>query len=103
MVFGNEGVRMMQAYALQLRNCTAVAAAALSLGLGACASTGQASTGVASSRVLTASSGAQPSGVGATRYMVGAPYQASGLWFVPAEQPRYDDIGQGAVYTPSAK
>lgn len=93
----------MQAYALPLRNCAAVVAAALSLGLGACASTGQASAGPASNRPMLASAASQPSGAGATRYSVGAPYQADGLWFVPAEQPRYDDIGQGAVYMPSAK
>jgi len=93
----------MQAYALPLRNCAVVVAAALSLGLGACASTGQASAGPASNRAMLAAPAAQPSGVGATRYSVGAPYQANGLWFVPAEQPRYDDVGQGAVYTPSAK
>ena len=87
------------------RNCTVLAAAALSLGLGACASTGQAAAGSASSRPMLAAvpAAAQPSGLGATRYRVGAPYEANGVWFVPAEQPRYDDIGQGAVYAPSAK
>jgi rare lipoprotein A len=32
------------------------------------------------------------------RYKVGAPYQAGGLWYVPAEQPDYDEVGLASWY-----
>jgi len=32
------------------------------------------------------------------RYKVGAPYQAGGLWYVPAEQPNYDETGLASWY-----
>jgi rare lipoprotein A len=44
---------------------------------------------------------AQPTGQGAYKYRIGAPYQADGLWFVPAEQPNYQDVGLAAVYAPA--
>jgi len=34
----------------------------------------------------------------AARYKVGAPYQAGGLWYVPAEQPDYDEVGLASWY-----
>ena len=32
------------------------------------------------------------------RYKVGAPYQAGGVWYVPAEQPNYDETGLASWY-----
>lgn len=32
------------------------------------------------------------------RYKLGAPYQAGGLWYVPAEQPDYDEVGVASWY-----
>jgi rare lipoprotein A len=32
------------------------------------------------------------------RYKLGAPYQAGGLWYVPAEQPSYDEVGVASWY-----
>jgi rare lipoprotein A len=32
------------------------------------------------------------------RYKVGAPYQAGGVWYVPAEQPGYDEVGLASWY-----
>jgi len=32
------------------------------------------------------------------RYKVGAPYQAGGVWYVPAEQPAYDEVGLASWY-----
>lgn len=32
------------------------------------------------------------------RYKVGAPYQAGGVWYVPAEQPTYDEVGLASWY-----
>jgi rare lipoprotein A len=32
------------------------------------------------------------------RYKLGAPYQAGGLWYVPAEQPTYDEVGVASWY-----
>jgi rare lipoprotein A len=41
-----------------------------------------------------ASVGAQP----ASRYKVGDPYQVQGRWYVPAEQPDYDEVGMASWY-----
>ena len=35
---------------------------------------------------------------GAGRYKVGAPYQSGGVWYVPAEQPNYDETGLASWY-----
>ncbi|HTK35004.1 MAG TPA: septal ring lytic transglycosylase RlpA family protein [Caulobacteraceae bacterium] len=35
---------------------------------------------------------------GGGRYKVGAPYQVAGLWYVPAEQPAYDEVGVASWY-----
>jgi rare lipoprotein A len=35
---------------------------------------------------------------GGARYKVGAPYQAGGVWYVPAEQPNYDEVGLASWY-----
>jgi len=32
------------------------------------------------------------------RYKLGAPYQAGGVWYVPAEQPAYDEVGLASWY-----
>jgi rare lipoprotein A len=32
------------------------------------------------------------------RYKLGAPYQAGGVWYVPAEQPNYDEVGLASWY-----
>lgn len=37
-----------------------------------------------------------PSGVG--RYKVGAPYKSGGVWYVPAEQPDYNEVGLASWY-----
>lgn len=41
--------------------------------------------------------GAAPSGEGG-RYKVGAPYQVAGVWYVPKEQPDYDERGVASWY-----
>ena len=35
---------------------------------------------------------------GAGQYKVGAPYQSGGVWYVPAEQPNYDETGLASWY-----
>ncbi len=37
-------------------------------------------------------------GQGGGRYKVGAPYQEGGVWYVPAEQPGYDEVGLASWY-----
>ena len=32
------------------------------------------------------------------RYKLGAPYQAAGLWYVPADEPNYDEVGTASWY-----
>ncbi len=41
--------------------------------------------------------GAQPNGAGG-RYKVGAPYQVAGIWYVPKEEPTYDQQGVASWY-----
>jgi len=41
--------------------------------------------------------GAQPNGAGG-RYKVGAPYQVAGIWYVPKEEPSYDQQGIASWY-----
>ena len=41
--------------------------------------------------------GALPSGAGG-RYKVGDPYQVAGIWYVPKEQPNYDETGTASWY-----
>ncbi|MDP3748123.1 MAG: septal ring lytic transglycosylase RlpA family protein [Phenylobacterium sp.] len=43
------------------------------------------------------STGAQPNGAGG-RYKVGAPYQVAGIWYVPKEEPTYDQRGVASWY-----
>lgn len=43
------------------------------------------------------STGAQPNGAGG-RYKVGAPYQVAGIWYVPKEEPTYDQQGIASWY-----
>jgi rare lipoprotein A len=83
------------------RSWAPVAAAALSLVLGACATTGQATAGQRPGSLAAEGASAPAYGYGVSRYRVGAPYQANGLWFVPADQPNYQDTGVAAVYTPA--
>lgn len=42
--------------------------------------------------------GVIPNRIAGGRYKVGAPYQAAGVWYVPAEQPRYDATGVASWY-----
>ena len=42
--------------------------------------------------------GASAKGSGSGRYKVGAPYQSGGIWYVPAEQPNYDETGLASWY-----
>jgi rare lipoprotein A len=39
-----------------------------------------------------------PKRPGAPRYKLGGPYQAGGVWYVPADQPNYDEVGLGSWY-----
>ena len=41
--------------------------------------------------------GTLPSGAGG-RYKVGEPYQVAGIWYVPKEQPNYDETGTASWY-----
>jgi rare lipoprotein A len=87
-------------------------ALALSLGglLGACAGLGpgepaatrftypQASAALRSQSPELAHAAPRTNSTTGGRYKVGAPYQAGGLWYVPAEQPNYDEIGLASWY-----
>jgi rare lipoprotein A len=85
---------------------TAVAICA-GAGLSACASVtpmpeGLASTAGPSAAVYaphgqTRYAAQAPSSAG-PRYKLGAPYQAGGVWYVPAEQPNYDEVGVASWY-----
>ena len=46
----------------------------------------------------TATAAPRPNPSTGGRYKVGAPYQAGGLWYVPAEQPGYDETGLASWY-----
>lgn len=46
---------------------------------------------------LPGASGDLPSGAGG-RYKVGDPYQVAGVWYVPKEQPNYDETGVASWY-----
>jgi rare lipoprotein A len=46
---------------------------------------------------LPGPSGDLPSGAGG-RYKVGDPYQVAGVWYVPKEQPNYDETGVASWY-----
>src|SRR4051812_21445959 len=37
---------------------------------------------------------------GGGRYLVGKPYQIAGQWYMPAEQPRYNETGIASWYGP---
>lgn len=49
------------------------------------------------SRLSSGPAGALPSGAGG-RYKVGDPYQVAGVWYVPKEQPNYDQTGIASWY-----
>lgn len=42
--------------------------------------------------------GAKAPAMGAGGYKVGKPYQVGGVWYVPREQPDYDEVGIGSWY-----
>lgn len=46
---------------------------------------------------LPAAKGDLPTGAGG-RYKVGDPYQVAGVWYVPKEQPNYDETGTASWY-----
>jgi rare lipoprotein A len=70
------------------------------LGLAACASTTpeMAARGVRPRPATTALSPPSQQAAAGGRYKLGAPYQAAGLWYVPAEQPDYDEVGVASWY-----
>jgi rare lipoprotein A len=75
-------------------------------GLSACASVapmpeGLASVGGVQARHMQHPQGrsyAQNPAPTGERYKIGAPYQAGGVWYVPAEQPNYDEVGLASWY-----
>ena len=78
-----------------------IATGAVGLSLAACATapTGAGGVALASPRYESVSAArpvAQASQHGT--YKLGAPYQAAGLWYVPAEDRTYDETGQAGVY-----
>jgi rare lipoprotein A len=77
----------------------ALLGAALACGLSACASVTPAPEGLAAAyRAPPAPGRAGGSAAGAPRYKLGAPYQSGGVWYVPAEQPNYDEVGLASWY-----
>jgi rare lipoprotein A len=72
----------------QTRNLVLIAVAGASLA--ACASVGP-------KYATTLPAGRQPTGAGGA-YKVGAPYQVGGIWYVPKEQPDYDQTGVASWY-----
>ena len=46
----------------------------------------------------TGPASAPPSGAGQGEYKVGKPYQVGGIWYVPREQPNYDQTGTASWY-----
>jgi rare lipoprotein A len=70
-------------------------------GLSACASVAPMPEGLASvanSSVPPAPHRAVSQASAGARYKLGAPYQAGGVWYVPAEQPHYDEVGLASWY-----
>ena len=71
-------------------------------GLSACASVVPMPEGLASVANAPIQSAPQQHRVvaqaGGARYKLGAPYQAGGVWYVPAEQPNYDEVGLASWY-----
>lgn len=74
-------------------------------GLSACAGVPSASTGASlrtptyyapTAQAAARSGGSAERALG--RYKVGAPYEVGGLWYVPAEQPAYDEVGVASWY-----
>ena len=84
-----------------------LAAVCAGAGLSACASITPAPEGLAFTSAGQASTPSQssphrsyaqnPAQTG-PRYKLGAPYQAGGVWYVPAEQPNYDEVGLASWY-----
>ena len=75
------------------------------LGLTACASVtpemaarDQSSRQAVAPMTPGAGGGEGPRAQAGGRYKLGAPYQAGGLWYVPAEQPSYDEVGVASWY-----
>jgi rare lipoprotein A len=101
----------MVAIGLQSTRATVVRSALVAVcagaGLSACASIapmpeGLASTqggqGAAPAHASVRSASAQNPAQSGPRYKLGAPYQAGGVWYVPAEQPNYDEVGLASWY-----
>jgi rare lipoprotein A len=88
----------------------AIVAVCAGAGLSACASVAPMPEGLAAPLAQTAAgpvtssaphrnfAQAQAQTPGAPRYKLGAPYQAGGVWYVPAEQPGYDEVGLASWY-----
>jgi rare lipoprotein A len=81
---------------------TALIVLGADLALSACASVtpmpaGLASTGAPQTYAPRRAYNATPGQTG-PRYKVGAPYQAGGVWYVPADQPNYDEVGLASWY-----
>lgn len=49
---------------------------------------------------LPTTPGAPDAGIGGAHYKVGKPYQVGGIWYVPREQPDYDETGVASWYGP---
>jgi rare lipoprotein A len=81
-----------------------LAFAALALGLTACSSGGSrpsnnrydSRTGVSASARLIPPGASVPKGGG--HYKLGAPYKVSGRWYIPREEPNYDQTGIASWY-----
>jgi rare lipoprotein A len=81
------GLRLAAPMRARLRTATVLVGLAATLA--ACSSTPPSDT---------AGDGSIPNRIAGGRYKVGAPYQAGGLWYVPAEQPRYNVTGLASWY-----
>lgn len=77
-----------------------VAATGLGLSLAACATVPAASgdLSAASPRYDSARAPSATAAIQRGGYKLGAPYQAAGLWYVPAEDPTYDETGLAGAY-----
>lgn len=80
-----------------------LAVAGLAVGLAACSSGGRytnsrydSRTGVSASARLIPAGAPVPKGGG--HYKIGAPYKVSGRWYIPKEDPHYDQTGIASWY-----
>ena len=70
----------------------------LGFSLAACATAPAGPGGVALASPRYESAPGRTAQVTQGAYKLGAPYQAAGLWYVPAEDPTYDETGLAGVY-----